>query len=468
MDFLLATPVPIRAVFVAKLLQAILPNFALICLIALPVLYGLGASSNFSWLYYPAALILMAALALAAAGLSGLLVMMVVRVIPARRVAEVLGFLGAVFSFLCSQSGQLARFTDIDPNQAAGAWTWLEHSDLRWSPLTWAARGVTGLGEGRWLEGAGLTLLALGLAGGVFAISLVTAERLYYNGWAGMQNKGRKKRQPRAARSAEGGQNLAGRLFGVIPAPVRGMLVKDWLVLRRDLRNLSQLVTPLILGIVYAISLLGGNDRGTPRPGTSVLLTSVMNNVTTYASVGLSLFVGWMLLGRLAGMGFAQEGKSFWLLKTAPVRAGQMMAAKYLVAYLPTLALSVVYLLGIWLIQSAPLSVLIYSLLVVTLCIAGNASINLAFGIAGANMGWEDPRHMQRTATGCLGALATMAYLPICVALFFGPPVLVPLAGWSPLIGQAIGLALGGVFSLVCAVVPLMVVKGHVEKLGEG
>ena len=42
MDFLLSAPVPMRAVFMAKLLQAILPNFGLVCLFALPVLYGLG------------------------------------------------------------------------------------------------------------------------------------------------------------------------------------------------------------------------------------------------------------------------------------------------------------------------------------------------------------------------------------------------------------------------------------------
>ena len=39
MDFLLSTPVPIRAVFISKLLQAILPNFTLICLFGLPVLF---------------------------------------------------------------------------------------------------------------------------------------------------------------------------------------------------------------------------------------------------------------------------------------------------------------------------------------------------------------------------------------------------------------------------------------------
>ena len=44
MDFLLAAPVPIRAVFFAKLLQAVLPNFAFMAFFGLPLLYGMGAS----------------------------------------------------------------------------------------------------------------------------------------------------------------------------------------------------------------------------------------------------------------------------------------------------------------------------------------------------------------------------------------------------------------------------------------
>ena len=46
MDFLMAAPVPIRAVFIAKQLQAILPNFGLIALFGLPVLFGLGAAGG--------------------------------------------------------------------------------------------------------------------------------------------------------------------------------------------------------------------------------------------------------------------------------------------------------------------------------------------------------------------------------------------------------------------------------------
>ena len=115
MDFLLSAPVPIRAVFLAKLLQAILPNFGLVCLFALPVLVWAGHLFRVFFPLLSGGTAGAFALALAAAGLASLFVMLVVRIFPARRVAEVLGFLGAISSFICSQSGQLARWGEARP-----------------------------------------------------------------------------------------------------------------------------------------------------------------------------------------------------------------------------------------------------------------------------------------------------------------------------------------------------------------
>ena len=201
--------------------------------------------------------------------------------------------------------------------------------------------------------------------------------------------------------------------------------------------------------------------------GAPAWVASLLASVELYASVGLSLFVGWMLLGRLAGMGFSQEGRSYWLLKSSPVSSWHLIAAKYLVAYLPTLALSWAYLLVIWLLQRSGLSVFLYSLPVIALCIAGNAGLNLAFGISGANMAWEDPRQMQRTGSGCLSTLASMIYLPTTLLLFFGPPIGMAALGLPETIGQAVGLILGGGLSLACAVVPIWLVRKRIPQLGE-
>ena len=65
--------------------------------------------------------------------------------------------------------------------------------------------------------------------------------------------------------------------------------------------------------------------------------------VAAYSSVGMSLFVGWLLLSRMAGMGFSHEGKNYWMLKVSPVRTVHLLTAKFLVAYLPALGLGLVF-----------------------------------------------------------------------------------------------------------------------------
>ena len=191
MDFLLSFPIPIRAVFITKLMQAILPNLGLIALFGLPILFGLGISGGYHFLYYPLLILVMIALALVAAGFSALLVMLVARVFPARRAAEIIGFLGALFAITCGQMGNFANTTsdgtEFSPEQLGGATSLIVSANTPWFPLNWAGRGLVSIGEGDWLPGTVLVLGTLGLCALGFWFALGTAERWYYSGWAGMQ-----------------------------------------------------------------------------------------------------------------------------------------------------------------------------------------------------------------------------------------------------------------------------------------
>jgi ABC-2 type transport system permease protein len=467
MDFLLSAPISIRAVFITKLLQAILPNFGLISIFALPVLYGLGISGHYNFLYYPLVIIMLASLALAAAGLSSLLVMFIVRLFPAKRVAEILGFIGALASFICSQSGQLANFDNVTQDQASQVFSLVARFNNPWSPLAWAGRGLVDIGEGRWLSGIGFSLLTFGIAAAIFGLALTTSERLYYSGWASVRTTPHKKKPARVSRK-RAASPLVALAEQRVPAVIRAVMVKDYLVLRRDLRNMSQLVTPLIFGIIYAAMFLrGGGQPSLGRGEAPAVFNEILKNIFIYGNVGISLFVGWMLLARLGGMGFSQEGKSYWMLKSAPVTVSQLVLSKFLVAYLPTLALGWAFLLVISLLQRVDFSVVLFTVPVVGLTIAGNAGLNLTFGITGANMDWEDPRQMQRGTSGCLGALATFIYLPLSLLLFFGPDLLFTLLNWPKFAGQLTGLIFGGVFSLAVAIIPLWLARNRVLRLDE-
>jgi len=469
MDFLLATPVPIRAVFVSKVLQAVLPNFGLISLFGLPLLFGLGYSNGYNFLFYPLVIVAMILLALAAAGLSSLLVMLVVRILPPRRAAEILGFIGAMLGFVCSQSGNFAnsfgRDIHISGTRLAG---FLLIANTRWLPLNWAGQGLVALGEGHWLIGTLLLVATLGLASVAFWFTLVTAERWYYSGWAGMQVVARKKvtRSARPATVASNGIGLG--LAHLLPKPVLAIVQKDFLTLRRDLRNLSQLVSPVIFGVMYTLLLL--RSGGEPPAGRGEAPTWFMDSfriVLAYSSVGMSLFVGWMLLSRLSGMGFSHEGKNYWMLKAAPVRTSYLLASKFLVAYLPTLALGLVFLTVISIMQGLSLLQFSYSLLAIVMCLAGMNGILLSFGVAGANFTWDDPRKMNAGIMGCFGQIVTMLYVPISFGFFIAPLGFAEFLNYPIAYGYLFGLIFGTGVALIFAILPLVLVRKRVERLGE-
>jgi ABC-2 type transport system permease protein len=470
MDFLLSAPVPIRAVFLTKLLQAILPNFVIVVCLGLPVLFGLGASAGYHFLYYPLALMVLAFLSLTAAGISSLLVMAVVRIFPARRVAEVLALLTMVIIMVFSQLGNLAgiKSESMTPGQISQITGILSSFNTAWSPLAWAGRGLVELGEQRWISGIFFLALTMAISGALFWMALNAAERLYYNGWATLQVSVQSKKNHHTAGRHAARAVSAGILGHLLRSQIGAIVLKDFKELLRDLRNLSQVIGIPIMGVVFAVMLLrGGGEMPAGRGEAPDFFMDLGRLILAYGSMLVSLFVGWGLLSRLALISFSMEGRSYWILKTAPVSAGKQLAAKFLIAYLPSLALAWLYLLAVALLQRVPATTILYGLLSIALIMAGLCGINLALGVRGANVNWTDPRKMESGIGGCLGTIISMAYQLAALVLFFGPPIGLPLLGLSEGLGQVAGLLVGGAATLVCTFLPLKMVKGWVYRIGE-
>jgi ABC-2 type transport system permease protein len=472
MDFLLASPVPIRAVFISKLMQAVLPNFGLLALFGLPLLFGLGFAGGYNFLYYPLVVLVMIVMALAGAGVSSLLVMLVVRVLPPRRAAEILGFIGGTLGLICGQMGNLSNaFRDemnVSGTQATGIFNFILKVNTPWFPLNWAGRGLVDIGQGRWLTGLLFVTLTLAFAAAIFGFALVTAERWFYSGWAGMQVVAQKKKAVRSVRRPQE-ERKASFLQRILPAPVWGLLWKDFLVLRRDLRNLSQLISPLILGVIYTLMIfrLGGKAPAGQGQAPDAFMET-FSGLLGYSSVFMSLFVGWMLLSRLAGMAFSSEGRNYWILKAAPLRTAHLLAAKFLVAYIPAFALGLLFLAAIAIMQKMTAGTFLYSLLTIIMCMGGMTGILLAFGVSGAKLDWDDPRKMSGGGMGCLGQFLTMLYLPVAFGFFIGPLWLAEFFHFQPAIGYLAGAGLGIVVTGLCASLPLLLVRKRLERLGEG
>ena len=189
MDFLLTAPIPVRAVFLSKLLLAIFPNFILVLTFCLPILFSLGRAQGYNGLYYGLTFAILAFLSVVTAGISSLLVLAVARVFPAKRVAEVLALLSAIFFMVLSQLGNLTgvNSASFNPQRITRGVQIISSLNGNWSPLAWAGHGLIDIGAGRWASGIFLLSLTMGLASGGFWLILLAAEHLYYSGWASMQ-----------------------------------------------------------------------------------------------------------------------------------------------------------------------------------------------------------------------------------------------------------------------------------------
>jgi ABC-2 type transport system permease protein len=302
----------------------------------------------------------------------------------------------------------------------------------------------------------------------IFLAALVAAERLYYSGWASVSVAGTRKRRTAAATVAAERIQLRARRRTGRGSPVWAIVVKDFAVLRRDLRNLSGMVTPIIMGIVYAILLVrGGGQPPAGRGAAPAWFMQGFGDLLVFGNIGISLFVGWVLSTRLATMGFSQEGRSWWILKTAPIGPRRLLTAKFIVAYLPVAVLGGAFLIVLSIVRSVAAGDVVFGLLVVALCYAAMTGVNLAFGVLGANFEWQDPRRMVRGTAGCLSTIASVVVLGLCLGLFVGPVFGATLFGLPESLGKLVGLLLGAGACAACAVVPPGLVQDRVPRLGE-
>ena len=189
MDMLLVAPVPMRAVFTVKFFSGLLIQYLLMFALVGPVLMGYGNGIQYGALYYIATLLTLALMPLLPAGLGALLVMAVVRVIPARRAREIVSVIGGLIGVLFYIITQFTREVGSAVTDVRSLSTLL-NANMPILPSSWAGRALLAAGEGQ--------LLTFLVYGGLFAVlsiaiflsCLLLSERLYYAGWSNMSTQG--------------------------------------------------------------------------------------------------------------------------------------------------------------------------------------------------------------------------------------------------------------------------------------
>lgn len=463
---LMSAPISRRAVFTSKILGGFSAYYLLMLGLAAPALISYGIGLGYGALYYVLMLPALLGGPLLPAGLGALLVLLVTRIVPARRVREALAVVGALFGTSCGLLGNLSSQWTRQFNSANADFENLLAGAQRLAglpvPSLMAGRGLAAAGQGQLWPALGLMSAYLLLTFGLFGVCIWAADRLYASGWLRMQSGGTAKRSPRARRKAGAAQ---GGLLQNAP-PFLAIALKDWRIIPRDLRHLAQYLSSLIfIPIIYIQFFALGGDNSGMESGMAQLAPGVdFTNVMMAGGVLASMI---LIFNNMALSGISMEGRAYWMLKIAPISARELLFSKFFAAMLPFALLSSVLLGVAALVRHFSIGGFLYGWMGIQLLGAGMLAMSVGLSVPWANLDWDDPRKM-RSGWGGLIAFIGIAVVGLAGGVSLALPY---LAGrWLPFLAPVawlVGPFLATGISGLAAVLGLWLGLSRLHALGE-
>ncbi|MFB9992116.1 hypothetical protein ACFFLM_09110 [Deinococcus oregonensis] len=315
LNFLLTQPISTRRVFGLKVFETFL-NTALVPLfLMLPLLTTIGVFFGAPLWAYPVMLVAAVLTFAAPVGLGALLAVGLMRVAPVGRVREVSTALGVLLSaglvyairalrpeILVQKVQDPAQFEALLKNFASPSSPFL--------PPAWASQGIWQAAQGQlaWP----LLPLAL-LAVGLLLAATALATRAYQEGWARALDSSTPRLDPRPRR-ASATERFANR-FGIGGS----LAYKDLRLTLRDPTQWSQLLVVVALAGVYLVSV-----KSVPIP------IPQFRGILGYVQLAFQGFIIAGVAVRLAFPALSVEGRAYWLLRTGPITARQIVVSKFL------------------------------------------------------------------------------------------------------------------------------------------
>jgi len=454
LPFLLSLPVSAARVFGLKVVETYVNSALLPALFTLPVLVGLGIERDAPPGYYliaVAALLALYALPVAAGALAALVLM---RVAPAGRAKEVATGASVALAaalVLGMRALRPERLSNLTPEQFDQALARFAAWHVGWLPSAWGSSAVWRALRGEVSPAALLlAVVSVALLAGVARVAALA----YRAGWFRALDAAGKPGVVGALPAARWEAPLA-RL-----GPAGGMIVKDLRLLARDPSQWSQLLVLAALAGVYFIS-------------TASLAAQMQTFRDLVGALNL-MFLGFLMAGvgiRTAFPLVSLEGEGFWLLRTAPLRARQVVLAKFWGA-LPVMVLlggglgvAVAGRLGV-----SP--VLAVASPIAGVC-AGIAATGLGVGLGAAFPRFDatSPAEVPLSTGGLLYMALGLAYAALATLLFAYPSYRTLRAPgsfhWSSVEGLAV-LGAVGVLTLLWTVLPMLFGSARLARYESG
>lgn len=423
--------------------------FLIPCVIAFALQYGRPLP------FYVTVLVNLALLLTIPVSLASLVILLLVRWFPVRRVHQIVATLAVIVVTIVVIAFRMARperfFYDVQTGDVTRVLRAIELPSMSIYPSTSLAEVMTKADAPAIAPRIVLVAIVL------FALFAMVAKYSYFIAFV----RARESMAPMAIGAAPA-TRFFDRLFARADPPLRAMLFKEIRTISRDVAQWSQVFLMAALLFVYLYNIrmlpLGGDARAT---------------LVAYANLGMAGFVIAAICLRFAYPSVSSEGKAFWLLQTAPVSYAHFLRVKVFVyaAPLTLLALLLTAIANVMLGANAVVwsfTMIGASLLAITL-----VSLGVAMGALSPQFDIENPLQVGLSLGGFAYMAASMAYVGTMMVLMARPVMRYFLAsvmgieqarGW---IGITVPIVTALTLSAALVVIPMRAAERRLTRIRE-
>ncbi|MDH3298116.1 MAG: hypothetical protein OEM96_07565 [Gemmatimonadota bacterium] len=401
-----SAPVDWLSLYTARLLETTASSSWMVLLILVPVLAAYARVYGGGLWFLVAVIVTLIPFLLIPAAIGSASTLLLVRVFPARRSRDILAVTGLtaaallVFVLRALRPERLLNpetFRNLVDFLAA-----LQGPASPWLPSGWGAEALMGSLSGSF-DPFDLLLL-WSTAAAAFVAGAALHHRLYPGCFTKAQ---------------EGNENVVRRHAGwrwlewaLAPFGVqrRELMLKDVRIFFRDPTQWSQLIILAVLVVVYVY-----NMRILPL-STGTMISRYLVTLILFLNLALTGFVLAAIAARFVFPMLSLEGRTLWLLCSAPVDAGTLLASKFRIGVVPLTGLALVLSSTTGVLLGAPRGLFTLNLLAIVGLGCAFTAQALAWGVLYPQFESENAAQIPTSLGGLLfmlGALVTLGLVTL-------------------------------------------------------
>jgi len=435
LSLLMSSPVPLPALYGARLILTLLQSSWMVILFSVPVYAAFAATAASPSVFLAAVALAFPPLVLIATCIGSMVTSALMAAFPARRVKEMLLLLSALFVVLLVfliRVQQPERL--LNPRSIYDVTEFFSSFSTPSSPFLPSAWTTSVLVAGRNGEALpAMPLLLLWSTGAALVvIGCWMARWLYGIGYSRAQ-------ESRPARLSS--LPLVDRILETVSRPFeprfRSLLLKDLRTFLRDTTQWSQLLLLVALVVVYLYNF-------SVLPANFTFATFYLQNLFSFLNLGLAGFVLSAVAVRFVFTSVSSEGRAFWILRSSPLTMEKLLWSKFWTALPPLLLLSQVLTIVSNQFLGATLFMTVLSSITILFVTFGIVGLGVGMGAAFPKFKFENVTQIAGSSGGLLYMIAASSFIAAVLFLESIPVYLILSADFRgvPLTSRALAASI--------------------------